>query len=107
MRYWAIRFTDGTEKTFRADEVDQIELLNTESVLFSRDGDTSILQPEDMPTQQLDNPVSNMSRTLVSSVGKTGNPLHFHERLRFALEREAVVGSLVTMPDGNECLVVR
>lgn len=107
MRYWAIRFTDGTEKTFRADEVDQIELLNTESVLFSRDGDTSILQPEDMPTQQLDNPVSNMSRTLVSSVGKTGNPLHFHERLKFALEREAVVGSLVTMPDGNEWLVVR
>ena len=78
MRYWAIRFTDGTEKTFRADEVDQIELLNTESVLFSRDGDTSattVYQPEDLPTQQ----VSNMSRTLVSSAGSTGNPLHMRD----------------------------
>ena len=117
MRYWAIKFTNGEEKVFRADEVSQVELLGPETVLY-HDGNEYSTTEDNIEDIVSDNSSSNdvditvdsgLSRPIVSGTGTNigGHPLTFMERIQFQLEREAHVGRIVIMPDGNEWLVVR
>ena len=119
MRYWAIKFTNGDEKVFRADEVSQVELLGPETVLYhdgneystEEDSIEEIVSGEDnSSSNNVDIPIeSGISRPIISGTGTNvgGHPLTFMERIQFQLEREAHVGRIVIMPDGKEWLVVR
>ena len=109
MKYWAIKFTNGEEKVFRADEVEKIELLGPETILYSNGEEYSTEDEiiEDI-SEENEYESSSMSRPFVVGTGTgTGHPLSAMERVQFALERETLVGRVIQMPDGNDWYVVR
>lgn len=114
---------NGTAKLIDNEDVERVELLGANVVVYARDGVYSTADDdirvdgiplsatpteEDISDDMIDIPEKfNLGIELGSVQKGTGHPLTAMERYIFKLEREEVEGIIVLMPDGLEWKVRR